>query len=382
MKVSFLYNAQLHQIPHSLPITLELAAHHRDIEVDVAGFSARHLDFARRLAQRYGLAAPVRFVRLRRPWAVQAKALMNRELAPNKKRVLLANLPYFAGCDALVTPERTSLVLSRERLVPGMRMIYTGHGAGDRAMAVAPEIREFDFVLNPGTKLERRRLELGLIRPGAYVSGIYAKFDWVYRGDSEAQPLFDNGRPTVLYTPHFHPPLSSWPEAGWKVLDFFATNSRYNLVFAPHVRLFEPPRPSSYRPFRRYMKLPHMRIDLGSERCTDMSYTLAADAYLGDVSSQVAEFLVRPRPCLFLNPRRTRWQNDPNYRFWTLGPVCEDLERLGEALALAFDSQADYVDLQQRYFDETFDGAGRMPSARRGADAIAEYLHREITALP
>src|SRR3546814_2965461 len=44
-----------------------------------------------------------------------------------------------------------------------------------------------------------------------------------------------------------------------------------------------------------------MHIDLGSERSIDMSYTGSADLYLGDVSSQVAEYLYRPRPCVFLN---------------------------------------------------------------------------------
>lgn len=376
MKVSFVYNAQLHQIPHSLPVALELAAHHRDMDVDIAGSSHRHLDFARRLAERYGLDAPVRFVRLRRSAVAHINALVKGELAPNKKRTLLANLPYLSACDALVTPERTSLALKREQLLPRTRMIYTGHGAGDRAMAVAREIREFDFVLNPGAKLERRRLELGLIRPGAYAAGVYAKFDWVQRRGTVAPPLFDNGRPTVLYSPHFDPELSSWPQAGFEVLDHFAASSRWNMVFAPHVRLFEPPRAYKYLRFRRYLGLPHVRIDLGSERSLDMSYTLGADAWLGDVSSQVAEFLVRPRPCLFLNPRRIPWRENPDYRFWTLGPVLEDPARLDQGLQQAFDTHADFLHTQQRYFDETFDGAGRQPSARRGADAIADYLRR------
>src|SRR3546814_17702316 len=67
-------------------------------------------------------------------------------------------------------------------------------------------------------------------------------------------------------------------------------------------------------------KLPHMHIDLGSERSIDMSYTGSADLYLGDVSSQVAEYLYRPRPCVFLNAQGVDWQEDPNYRFWSLGP--------------------------------------------------------------
>src|SRR3546814_19013401 len=73
------------------------------------------------------------------------------------------------------------------------------------------------------------------------------------------------------------------------VLDLFANSNRYNLIFAPHVRLFDPPAAECYAQFERYRKLPHMHIDLGSERSIDMSYTGSADLYLGDVSSQVAE---------------------------------------------------------------------------------------------
>ena len=39
-----------------------------------------------------------------------------------------------------------------------------------------------------------------------------------------------------------------------------------------------------------------------------MAYTQRADIYLGDVSSQVYEFLLNPRPCVFLNPRRFDWR--------------------------------------------------------------------------
>lgn len=377
MKVCFLYNAQLHQIPHSLPIALELAARHADVGVDIAGATDRHLDFARRLAQRYGLDAPVRYRLLDRPWIARLRELLTGELAPKKKHTLAINADYLSSFDALVTPERTSLALRRHGLIaPRTRLVYTGHGAGDRAMAVTPEIREFDFVFTFGPKLEKRRLDLGLIRPGAYATGVYAKFDWVLaRG--EQKPLFNNGRPTVLYSPHFDETLSSWPQVGWQVLDYFAQSERYNLVFAPHVRMFEPPTRAKYRAFRRYGDLPHMRIDLGSEHSIDMSYTLGADAYLGDVSSQIAEFLLRPRPCVFLNPQRTVWQADPNYRFWTLGPVLEDVAGLDAALQKSFDTHCAYQELQQRYFEDTFGGAlGSEPSARRGADLLVEFLRQ------
>ena len=374
LKVSFLYNAQLHQVAHSLPIALELAAHHPDIQVEIAGVTEAHLDFARRLAGRYGSEAPIGYVCLRQPLIARIKRLLTGLIAPSKHKTLAANVDYFAQCDAIVTPEWTSLALRRLGLPSGTRLILTGHGAGDRAVTVNSRISEFDFVVVPGVKLEQRMLEMGRIRPGAYVAGVYTKFDLLHRASLGGLNPFDNGHPTVLYNPHFERALSSWDEVGMRVLEHFAANPRWNLIFAPHVRLFEMGGRRAYRAFRRYGDLPNIHVDLGGERCHDMSYTLAADLYLGDVSSQVAEFLIRPRPCLFLNPHRFAWRDDPNFRFWELGPVLEDIDGLELALVNATNSHASYRDLQVRYFDDSFGDAARVPSARRGADAIAEFL--------
>ena len=60
-------------------------------------------------------------------------------------------------------------------------------------------------------------------------------------------------------------------------------------------------------------------IDLGSERSLDMTYSRAADIYAGDVSSQVYEFLDRPKPCVFLNAHGIEWRDNPNFPNWDLG---------------------------------------------------------------
>src|SRR3546814_2707684 len=90
-------------------------------------------------------------------------------------------------------------------------------------LGFADDIGLFDFVLLAGRKIEQRLLERQLIRRGDYATGVYAKFDWM--NPRAGERLFDNDRPTVLYTPHFRPALSSWPKWGMAVLDLFA-NSR------------------------------------------------------------------------------------------------------------------------------------------------------------
>ena len=54
-----------------------------------------------------------------------------------------------------------------------------------------------------------------------------------------------------------------------------------------------------------------------------MTYTEAALVYIGDASSQVYEFLRRPRPCIFLNFEQVDWRDRENYSHWHLGQVIE-----------------------------------------------------------
>lgn len=374
MKVVFPFLAQFHQVLHSLPIALELARRHPGIEVHVIGATTAHLEFVHRLAAEH---APDTTLHddgcLRLGW-FERRRISRGGTIHRKRYALLRNRGYFARFDAVITPERSSLFLKKLRL-PDTRLIWTRHGAGDREIGFADDIGRFDFVLLAGRKIEQRLLERQLIRPGDYATGVYAKFDWMNPRARE-QRLFDNGRPTVLYTPHFRPALSSWPKWGMGVLDFFAKSTRYNLIFAPHVRLFDPPTAACYAPFEAYRKLPHVHVDLGSDRSIDMSYTSAADLYLGDVSSQVAEYLYRPRPCVFLNAHGVAWQGDPNYRFWSLGPVIDDQRTLAAALETAFDTHADVEAEQRRYFDESFGITPGASTAARGADAIADFLRR------
>ena len=50
-----------------------------------------------------------------------------------------------------------------------------------------------------------------------------------------------------------------------------------------------------------------------------MGDTLASNIYLGDVSSQIWEFLMNPRPCVFANTHKVAWDKDPNYLHWHTG---------------------------------------------------------------
>lgn len=376
MKIVFPYIAQLHQIPHSLPIAVELAQRHPEVEVHLAYVAAEQLSFIRRFLDACAPGVPLHCRRLAVNWLDPLRLAPGRR--HSKKLTLLTHRAYFAGFDGVVTPEQTSLFL-RYLGLSRTRLIWTRHGAGDRGIGFGKRTRHFDFVLMAGRKIERRLLAQRLIRPGDYAVGVYAKFDWVRRLHETRPRLFDNSRPTVLYNPHFRPELSSWPLIGRQVLDALASSSRYNLIFAPHIRLFDGAGAGTSRLFDRYRGLPHVHVDLGSERSVDMSYTAAADIYLGDVSSQVAEFVSQPRPCLFLNPREVSWHNDLNYASWSLGPVSPSVADLERWLDHAVATHDRYVAVQRRYFSDSFDIDPETSSAALGADAIVEFLRRPRT---
>ena len=187
--------------------------------------------------------------------------------------------------------------------------------------------------------------------------------------------LFANDKPVVMYNPHFDQTVSSWQSVGLQVLDFFAGNQNYNLIFAPHVVLFKRNRRHYGFLPKKYYRIANILIDTDSTALSDMTYLLAADMYLGDVSSQVYEFLLNPRPCIFLNAHAVQWQGNPYYSHWTLGQVVDDVvTELPLALENATRTHPQFLSKQREAFTYTFRVEGDSTAAERGADAIARFL--------
>jgi hypothetical protein len=372
LRVGFLYNTQKHQILHSLPTALELSILRPDIAVELWGATPGHLDYISRLIPLYP-GARVTCHLLGQPLSIRLARHVRDFGLPPKIVTLFHNRRALNRLDALVVTDKTSLWLRRMG-VTRPRLINTEHGAGDREVTIDPRAAQFDFNLLPSPRTAAQLLKAGYLRPGHYAVGAYAKLDIVRRLGVSRPLLFSNGRPTVLYNPHFKGELSSWPRFGRRILEQMAAQDRYNLIFAPHVRLFDPPTATRYADFIPWSDLPHIRIDLGSDACVDMTYTMAADLYLGDVSSQVYEFLQdRLRPCLFLNAHGAVWRENPHYRFWTFGQVLDGPEAIVPAIDAAFASHGEYESIQQQAVAETFDPAQACPG-RCNAALLASYL--------
>lgn len=368
MRILFLFIGEPHHVFHALPIAAEMAGAGQPVEVAVA--SPDHLRMVDQIAQAYPGFSPNIHLLGRKGLS---RWLRDRGLIRNPRLpMLIEALPFLRQFDAIVVPERTTTAI-RHFLPRKTRLIFTPHGAGDRAITFDARDRHFDFALVAGEKSEQRMLEAGTIRPGHYAVNGYVKLDLMPRLQAVREPLFDSSRPTILYAPHFRRQLSSWDRFGRDLIAWFAGQDRYNLIVAPHVRLFAEASDAERAEIERLAVPGKILVDLGSDRLFDMSYTSGADIYLGDVSSQVYEFLATPRPCIFLNAHNAGWQGDPDYLFWTLGDVIDDLADLPDALDRAPTRHPLYSGAQRERLAESI-GGDPAGAARRGAEAILGFL--------
>jgi hypothetical protein len=373
LRVAFLYNAQNHQLLHSLPVACELSRL-SDMTVVVLARTQEQLELARQLARFYPENRLVYEMLCPAPPIARRFRSDSKSI---KKAALLVNLFRFNSFDALVVPERTSVKLQKYG-VTRPKYIHSFHGASGHDRVADERLGKFDLLLAPSARrLERIVAVTGAQPRRAAVIG-YAKLDLVRRMAKSRVRLLKNDRPTILYNPHHWPDKSSWHILGRRILEHFKENQVFNLIFAPHVRLFDPPDRQASE-FAEFLALEHMLVDLGSERSIDMTYTIAADIYLGDVSSQVFEFVLHPRPCIFLNPRGLEWSDDPDFASWKLGRVVGDLQELDAALATLALWQPQYESVQRDATVTNFPELG-TPAPLRGALAIASFLQGRAQA--
>ncbi|MDF0487913.1 hypothetical protein PX554_07205 [Sphingomonas sp. H39-1-10] len=377
MRIGFLFNHDAtHQIAHTIPIAAALAA--RGVDVEILTSSAEQRGVASALLP---ATANVRHRALEVGRISRLADRLLRHVAPFRRiAILRENLPAFAALDALVVPETTSTLLKTRFGLDTLKLIYLPHGAGDGAAGFQPVTRHFDLVLLSGEKVRDRMLSLGLISERGHAIVGYPKFDTV---DLAATPrFFDNDKPTVLYNPHFNPLLSSWYSHGEQVLDWFASQDALNLIFAPHVMLFKRRlhtslihRKARLRPGvpARFRDSPGIRIDTGSRRSIDMSYVRAADIYLGDVSSQIYEWIQRPRPAIFFDTHKPDRHASEDYGHWSLGEVIESVGEMPAAIARALADPDAYRERQRIADAATFSRSDR-PAGERAADAILDHL--------
>ena len=352
--IAFLAIAEAQQVFHWLPAALELAKR-PDVRVHVLTPSRLILD----LVASYDPEGRLDIVMLRRP-STKPDSLFRQ---PSRLATLLLNYRRIARFAILVTTEISSAWLKR---VPGFvsHLILIKHGAGDRAGGYKRRHADFDLTIVAGEKDRRRMLHYDLCTGTNCAVGGYAKFEL----RAPRRKLFDNDRPTLLYNPHFDADLSSWVNHGPQVMAALEALQGWNVIIAPHVKL-------ACRVPPIHSDSPHILVDMGSRHSIDMSYTTSADAYLGDVSSQVYEYLLSPRPCIFLNLDHHDWQADEAFAHWHLGQVIDDAGALQAALDRATDLQPDFVAAQEAAMQDSIDHSP-VPASQRQAALILDFAQK------
>ena len=391
MEVCFLYNHDAgHQVAHSIGIAAALAQQHPGIRTVIAyGSPAIRAEITKHLAP--DQIAALDWLDLGLPrWANASLTPVNRVVPARRLLRLWAGARRLRRFDMIVSTERTCLALKRQWQRggggKGPAFAYVPHGSGDRNVAYHPALRDFDLFLLSGQKLVDQMVAHN-IAPASRCRIIgYTKFDMLK--DRVPERFFADDKPVFLYNPHFDPVLSSWYDHGPAILDWFAAHPQYNLIFAPHVMLFYKSlhispeyKKGRVRPDLKpeWQGCPNILIDTGTDRLFDMSYTLAADVYIGDMSSQIYEFLYRPRAAFFIDVHSDGPLADgrPAYEMWQNGPVVTAAQDLFALVPQWQDIAAQYRAEQQRLLAYTADTANPRPSSARGADAIGDYLMQQ-----
>ncbi len=378
MKIAFLLNHyDIHQVPHVVPYAFELSLRHPNLDVLVLSPGEDQLGFAAKIGRSYP-GHRANFVKLQLSGLGRlADPLASKFVFSRKFLTLFENTKLWSSFDAIVVPETNTAQLRQLPQLEHLKLIRVCHGAGDQRGlgSFDDRMQGFDLVLVPGQKYATELVDGGHVHGDRYAISGYTKFELDHNAlESAPKRYFQNSRPTVLYNPHHRRDLSSWWQMGRQVLDFFYDNQDYNLIFAPHVLLFKRPWGKGAHLPWRYRNAPNVIIDRGSMASCDMSYLNAADIYLGDASSQVYEFIRRPRPCVFLNAHDADFEHDPSYASWRCGPVVSDVTDLESALRQAQDRHDHFGTVQQARFNYTFSNLGPRQASRCGADIIAQFL--------
>ncbi|TXC69720.1 hypothetical protein FSB78_01140 [Sphingomonas ginsenosidivorax] len=360
-KVAFLFLGETLLIPHLYPIVEALAAADPALPIELWASTSMHAA----LLERWSADLPS--VRIRRaPGFRTVGDVEGRNPAlPAKLPMLARLLPHLARTPVVVCAEQTSLWLPA--VVPlKTRFIDTFHGAGSM-MARGHWRRRAGWRTLVAAERDRRALIAGGDTPSRVVTTGYVKA--AFRQRTPATTLFANTRPVVLYTPHWQAHRSSWWRWGPEVVERVLADGRYNLIFAPHQRLAE--RAPDLRPFAEGLAgRPGVHVDLDSFAMVDGSYTAAADAYLGDTSSQVVEYMIRPRPCVFLNALGADWKGDVSYEMWGAGEVVETLDSLIPALERAPAMHEGFAAFQARFVEDALGDIGGGAPTRAAAQIL------------
>jgi hypothetical protein len=378
-RIAFLLLDGHHHVHHILPIAMELS---QDSLFQCTVFTqSDNLTVIKQIAKLYPSHQCI-VKAISAPWTTRLKYRLKHKQM-HSQRIIKCHVNKLVQYDIIISANGdTDLLVSKSKQLTKKPLFFcTQHGAGDRPINIFSDMQAIDLAFFMGEKYVQRFVTAGSIEAKKCVIIGYPKFDVIPK---EYKPqVFADNKPTVIYNPHFAD-TSSWWRWGLEILEYFYNQKQYNFIFAPHTLLFNRILKPKDLP-KKYYHASHVVIDLGSEKSVDMTYTQSADVYLGDISSQVYEFIRIPRPCIFLNAHGIDWRNQANtlYLCWGMGPVIDQLPQLWEKLQ-TYPLPNPYLLIQESLFKKTFSITEESASLR-AVNAIRQFMatrENSISSVP
>jgi len=373
-KIGIVYFDDKHIIPHFLGPVKEFY-NDPDLEVEIITYEGKH-SYLHRLLEAHNLPQNI-VKKLPTYWYRKISEKLKSRKIPSPLYLFKKHKKYLLeNFDALIFNDINHEYLHKYKTGNSPKFILLMHGAGDGEYMIGKSyeksIAKFDLITTSGKKITDFYQKMDLPNTKVEICG-YQKFDLI---DSKNIPdFFKNDKPVVIYNPHFKREFSSWYLYGLDILEFFYQQKDYNLIFAPHINLFN--KRGFLKPDiipDKYFKAENILIDFDSEHLVNMDYTLAANIYLGDLSSQIYEFLYQLKPAIFINTHKENWENNPHYRHWQAGPLITDIQPLKKLLDTHQNWHQKYIDKQEQIRSYTFENIENNTASKKIAKAVKKLL--------
>jgi hypothetical protein len=371
-KIGFLYTNKAYSVYHSLGVAIEMAKFDNyDIHILC---TKSNETLVHEYLERFNCSnISVKVLRPTWYFNLPHSLEIKYQWKPN---ILRKYATFYKTFDVFVFTMYDDLYLKKEILIdsPHIKYICANHGVSNRAYSFDERITAFDFFFLLDNNDVKTRKSLNQLTPDNHVMTGLNKYDLIK--DLPLPRLFNNDKPIVIYNPHWTVENTSFHKFGRQILEYFSKSKDYNLIFAPHYLLLA--RNWSLLPvYHKYKRFDNIIVDSTSQKCNNMTYTRIADFYLGDISSQVYEFLFeRAKPCLFLDAHEIVQKDIDKPLSWDLGQVVDEIHDIEKLIKQAFENHKDlYLSNQENRIKQMFD-VGSKTSSQIATEAVDLFIKK------
>ncbi len=276
----------------------------------------------------------------------------------------------------------------------GFQMIFWGysvqvfHGASDKHYLLKHHrILLYDLLLLPGRKhMDKIISEYDLKHPERFKIVGYPKFDKLVSNTLSYSPMFDNGKPTILYAPtwisqgsgsrlsfsdHGESSLPIWGE---KLIRAIAP--RWNLIIKYHSRV-NPNRTEIYDEIDQCIQNLDAEHSVKVVWDSDITqYMHQADIMISDISAVCYEWFHLKKPIIFANPTPDRYKpssdNLSNTYAWQAGDVLYEEKDIVPAIEENL-KEDKYKSIRNDLLEHSFHQPDGHATERQVAEVVTLY---------